>query len=281
MISAVGGAANSSGPAISNSSGTPGAPAQPSSEGCAGTTERFFPNRGSPEANVESHDVDETAPNPESGAVDQNGAQGTTQVKEASNLDSSAITKLKQKIRNEQTKIDRKEGTIIESFVCIGKFLAELRGHIKTGWAKNLKALQIHPRVASRYMQLAASSLAEIGLNESDLLPRLPTDLLKLEWLCRLNREQLRKLLLREDVKKAPRNRVTALVKDILGTPSDETPAHGPEAKINKLFQRLLTLAGEAIEKTNEAGDSSRIRDLLGNGVRQIEQLLKGGQASQ
>ena len=95
--------------------------------------------------------------------------------------DSAGINKVLDKILKEKQKIDRREGDIVTSLIRIGHHLAELRAVAKRTWAERLKALGINPRVASRYLKLAEHWPAEIGLNESDLLPRLPVDLLKLE----------------------------------------------------------------------------------------------------
>ena len=78
------------------------------------------------------------------------------------------------------------EGDVVASHIRLGHHLAELRALAERNWGKQLKAIGISPRVASRYLKIAEHWPNEIGLNESDLLPRLPLDLLKLEWLCRV-----------------------------------------------------------------------------------------------
>jgi len=94
--------------------------------------------------------------------------------------ESASITKLLDKILKEQQKIDRHEGDVVASHIRLGHHLADLRALAKRTWAKQLKAIGLSPRVARRYLKIAQHWPNEIGLNESDLLPRLPPDLLEL-----------------------------------------------------------------------------------------------------
>ena len=186
------------------------------------------------------------------------------------------IAGLLEQILAEQKKIILNEGIIILSLIAIGKHLARLRSLAKRNWAKSLNHIPICPRVASRYLLLGESWLADIGLNESDLLHHLPADLMKLEWVCRLNANQLQELLRTTDPKKASRSEVIRHVKEILGHPGTNKPAQDPGRILTKLCQRLLTLAEEAIGESRAEEKCSSIRALLSDCVRQVERLLTG-----
>ena len=105
--------------------------------------------------------------------------------------DSAGIKKLVNEIVKERQKIDRCEGDVVAAYVRIARHLAELRQLANKDWGKQLKAIGMHPRVAGRYLKISQHWHDEIGLRESDLLARLPPDLLKLEWLCRVPQVQL------------------------------------------------------------------------------------------
>lgn len=134
-----------------------------------------------------------------------------------SDEDLDGIKKVVQAIVKEQQKIDRHEGDVVACHIRIGVRLVALRSLAKKTWGKQLKALGISPRVASRYLKIVRNWPDEIGLTESDLLTRLPTDLLKLEWLCRVSVSQLEGLLNTLNCKKATRSQVIAAVREVLG----------------------------------------------------------------
>jgi hypothetical protein len=65
--------------------------------------------------------------------------------------DSDGIKKLVGEILEEQQKIDRYEGDVVASHIRLRNHLAGLRALTKRTWAKQLKAIGLGPRVASRY----------------------------------------------------------------------------------------------------------------------------------
>ena len=162
--------------------------------------------------------------------------------------DSAGINKVLDKILKEKQKIDRREGDIVTSLIRIGHHLAELRAATKRTWAERLKSLGINPRVAARYLKLAEYWPIEIGLNESDLLTRLPVNLLKLKWLCRLPVERLGELLDQLDCKKATRSEVIAAVRAMLG----ETPPVPSEASVAKFVDRCIRRLATAVDRLQE-----------------------------
>ena len=189
--------------------------------------------------------------------------------------DSAGINKVLDKILKEKQKIDRREGDIVASLIRIGHHLTELRAAAKRTWAERLKTLGINPRVAGRYLKLAEHWPVEIGLNESDLLARLPVDLLKLEWLCRVPLERLGELLDQLDCKKASRSEVIAAVRAMLG----ETPPAAPEPSVTKFvdrcIRRLTTAVGRLPEEFPAADEQAQARELLGIGLNQVMESLQ------
>jgi hypothetical protein len=176
-------------------------------------------------------------------------------------------------IAAEWEELDRQEGDVVGACFRLGRLLAELRRLARRDWSKRSKALGIHPRVARRYVRLGESELARSGLPESDLLCRLPADLMKLEWLCRLTAEQLRELLGRLDARGASREKVVAAVKAVLS--GDDTPAR-PAPDLAALLERVFRRLDGVLERLEEAdpGQRGRVRDLLAGGLRRVERAL-------
>jgi hypothetical protein len=194
--------------------------------------------------------------------------------------DSASITKLLDKIVKEQQKIDRHEGDIVASHIRLGHHLAELRALAKKTWAKQLKSIVISPRVASRYLKIAQHWPDQIGLNESDLLPRLPTDLLKLEWLCRVPRAQLPDLLTKLDCKKATRSQVIAAVREALGEAPPNEGEPDVEEFIERLIQKVMDVVARLEDKFHVREQQDRARELLVAGLRQVQDALTASCAS-
>ena len=154
--------------------------------------------------------------------------------------------------------------------------MTELRSLAKRTWGKQLKALEISPRVASRYLKIARHWPNEIGLNESDLLPRLPTDLLKLEWLCRVPVSQLAGLLGTLDCKKATRSQVIAAVREALGEdPPTEISEYDVETFVQRLIRRLKGTVEQLGEMFPEPEQQNRARELLAAGLAQVQDALQ------
>ena len=189
--------------------------------------------------------------------------------------DLANITRLLDEIRREQQKIDRYEGNIVASHIRLGHHLAELRALAKRTWAKQLKTIGISPRVASRYLKIAQHWPDQIGLNESDLLPRLPTDLLKLEWLCRVPQAQLSDLLTKLDCKRATRSQVIAAVREALGEDPPNEDESDVEKFVERLIQKLMNAVARLDDKFHEREQQDRARELLVAGLRQVQDTLK------
>jgi hypothetical protein len=187
--------------------------------------------------------------------------------------DAATIHQLLDAIRTEQQSIDRHEGDVIVCQIRLAAHLAELRQLANRTWGKQLKALGMSPRVGSRYLKIAQHWTPEIGLNESDLLLRLPTDLLKLEWLCRVPLQQLRELVTDLDCKKASRSKVIAAVRETLGEePSAEVDV---EEFVRRFINRLVGTVGRLDEKFPDPEQQNRARELLRSGIRKVQETLQ------
>jgi len=191
-----------------------------------------------------------------------------------SDEDLDGIRKLVQAIVKEQQKIDRHEGDVVACHIRIGARLAALRLLAKRTWGHQLKALGISPRVASRYLKIARNWHDEIGLSESDLLARLPTDLLKLEWLCRVPVAQLGELLSTLNCKKATRSEVITAVREALGE-DPPTAADGVESFVQRVIHRLTNTVEQLGEKFPEPDQQNLARELLAAGLVQVRDALQ------
>lgn len=190
--------------------------------------------------------------------------------------DVDGIRKLVQAIVKEQQKIDRHEGDVVACHIRIGARLAALRSLAKKTWGKQLKTLEISPRVASRYLKIARNWTDEIGLTESDLMTRLPTDLLKLEWLCRVPVSEMAGLLDTLNCKKATRSQVIAAVREILGE-DPPTATDDVETFVQRLIHRLTGTVERLGDKFPEPEQQKRACELLAVGLLQVQDALQAG----
>jgi hypothetical protein len=185
----------------------------------------------------------------------------------------ATIRQIVDAIRTELSEIDRREGSVVICHVRLAARLAELRPLAKRTWGQQLKILGMSPRVASRYLKIARHWTPEIGLNESDLLPRLPADLLKLEWLCRVPPDQLSEVLDHLDCKKASRSMVIAAVREALG---EEPPAdEGVEEYVQRFLHRLQKTVERLEERFPEPEQLDRARELLRSGLGDMQASLQ------
>ena len=189
--------------------------------------------------------------------------------------DSASINKVLNKILKEQEKIDQQEGNVIKCHIRLAHHLANLRDLAKKTWGNRLKDLGMNSRVASRYLKIAKYWPTEIGLNESDLLPRLPVDLLKLEWLCRVPLDRLPHLLDHLNCKKATRQQVIAAVREALG----EAPPGEPESDVAEFVDRCIRRLMKTVKKLHETfvepEEQTRGCELLETGLRQVQETLQ------
>jgi hypothetical protein len=117
-------------------------------------------------------------------------------------------------------------------------------------WLKELRFLGYHPRIACRYTAVGSSWWADqSGRIASDLAGKLPYDLNKLEWLCRLPEAELVELLKDIDVQKEGRSRVIKAVQRRLGQdPSPAAQAKVTAEAVLKRWEKYVASTLDAIE---------------------------------
>lgn len=197
--------------------------------------------------------------------------------KKANKDEAATVNQLLDAIRTEQRSIDLHEGDVVVCHIRLAVRLAELRQLAKRTWGKQLKTLGMNPRVGRRYLKIAQNWPNEIGLKESALLPRLPTDLLKLEWLCRVSTPQLRELLNNLDCKKTSRGQVIAAVREVLGEDPPSTPDDEVGQFVQRFIKRIARTVGQLGDKFPEVEDQTRARELLAAGLLQVQDTLQSG----
>jgi hypothetical protein len=169
--------------------------------------------------------------------------------------------------------LDRTENTSLTAVLTLAANLAALRQHVKRHWAKYLQKLNICPRVGSRYLAIAKSALAEIGLDESQVA-RVPADLVKLEWISKLDCDQVVHLLEELDCRRSSRGEVIAAVKKHLGQTASETEPD-VEKELGRLIERLVGLAGRIQSKPPAV--ASRATDSLLAGLQRVREAIAAG----
>jgi hypothetical protein len=185
----------------------------------------------------------------------------------------SRVAQLVGEIAGLKKDLDRAEGNLVGSKIRLGMRLLQLRAEAKRTWAQQLKTLGFSPRVASRYLLLGESELAGIGPNGSDLLARLPAEMHKLEWLCRLTIDQLRELLDNLDCKDTERGQVIAAVKKALGQ-ADEAPTAPDIVKATARIFKTLRAAIDQLRGATPSQEQERLRALLADHFQRSSQEL-------
>jgi hypothetical protein len=196
----------------------------------------------------------------------------------ASNTETGAdIKHVVEQIKGEQEKIHRTEGSAIASLVQIGVLLIQLQAAAGRTWTRTARELGYNPRTASRLQKLGSSWLAQIGTAGSEILNRLPADIQKLEWLCRLSEEHLRQLLANGDLKMTSRSKVIAEVKKILG--EDEAQAQPASTDVARALDRILKQLLKLIEGA-QTEEQKCIREILVSRLQKVQQALAQKTAS-
>lgn len=103
----------------------------------------------------------------------------------------TAIAELVHQIKELLSAMKAQSGTLVLNKVETGRLLSRLRAKANGNWNRMLQEIGMNDRVARRYMALVKNGWWTTGLKESGLHEILPPDVMKLEWLCRLTREQL------------------------------------------------------------------------------------------
>jgi len=160
--------------------------------------------------------------------------------------------------------IDRKEGGMVVDLVKLARLYVELKAVVKKHrWQKVLKDLGQNPRVVSRYLLIGTCWWSEEP-SDSPVWAKLPYDLLKLEWLCRLTRTQLTGLLEYVDCRKTGRSVLIGAVKRKLGQPDAEArKTHTTADAIVKRWQDYVNRTLEAIDELTDTATEPGILEEL------------------
>jgi hypothetical protein len=179
-------------------------------------------------------------------------------------------------IAQEQKKIDQHKGDVVASIFRIAQHLTELCPLVKENWASQLAAIGVSTRDADRYLKIGNSWLGQVGLNQPDLLRRLPDDLAKLAWLCRVPQSQLPRLLDELDCRKVPLPQVIAAVRKELG---EGKPARADAGDVGQLIKRRV---GRLVRRIKLGSGNSpqpealaRLLKLLAAGLDLVERALR------
>lgn len=144
-------------------------------------------------------------------------------------------------IKSALAEIDQAEGPVILKKIEVGKLLNELRKKAGTGWIVAAKLADLDHRTALRYRAIARSWWGESGL-DAELATKLPSDLQKLEYLCRLSPQQLESWVRFGRAKEMSRARLIMEVQKELGkkatAPRPDTPT----------FERLEKACDKAVD---------------------------------
>src|SRR4051812_18437393 len=99
-----------------------------------------------------------------------------------------------ERVKENEKKAKSNEGASISNVIEMGRLFRELKAKAPRVWGRKLKQLGYHERVASRYLKIGESWPTPDQTPGSDLLAKLPSDVQKLEWLCRLPVDELERV---------------------------------------------------------------------------------------
>ena len=190
------------------------------------------------------------------------------------------LTEVIEQIMAEKRRIAEAEGNLIANAIRLGKLFAELRAVAKRRWQRELEDLGFSPRVVSRYLKLGTSWWAENATQGSDFLAQLPNDLHKLEYLCRLTREQLVQFLAIVDCRECSRSELIAMVQRLLGekVQATSTTAKRSIDTILKDWDRSVSRILDAIDGLGDEAKAEESRMRLSEGLHkrfsEVEEIL-------
>lgn len=145
----------------------------------------------------------------------------------------------------------------------------------KRAWTDRVNAIPhgarpgrfLNPRTACRLMELGKSRWSqEAGTPGPKTLDRLPTDIQKLTWLCKLSPGQLGDLLGRMDCKEGGRKAVVDAAKALLppgGTQGKTPRAHGDLRSFKQAVARTASALKGAADGAGVADIGARLRGAM------------------
>jgi hypothetical protein len=173
------------------------------------------------------------------------------------------------KLKEMLEELDRRESEAAHLALEMGRQLQRLKRKARGRWLEYLKTINFNERLARRYLKVAEEWPTDRAPG-SDLLDRMPGDLHKLEWLCRLPLEQLAAACKTHDFRKADRGQVIALVKKLLG--KEEPPKQVTPDLIHK---KWVNWQDRLLGDLAELGAEERQR-----AIQDLEGTLEGFRAS-
>lgn len=170
--------------------------------------------------------------------------------------------------------IRQHENASVPLIIDQGRLMAQLRTKARKNWEETCeKKLKLHPRVARRYLKIGQKWSTPDRTPGSALLPKLPSDLQKLDALCELSPEQLKKLTGQIDLQKLERNEVIAKVKAITGkTQEQDSNAKSVEAVFDKWDAFVARFAKDV--KQLDAAGQKEVNEELDDLVQQLREEL-------
>ena len=130
---------------------------------------------------------------------------------------SAVIDGLKQRVQEREVKIRKTAAELIPLIWEQAVDLHKLRKKARKNWQMVLDDIDMDRRVADRYVKIAEEWAKPSKKPEAEMFDRLPYDLLKLEWLCRLPAADLKALSDEMDLVKTDCGSIVKEVKLLLG----------------------------------------------------------------
>jgi len=189
------------------------------------------------------------------------------------------LSTLVQQIKAVQQAIQGDESNIVLRMVELGELLIRLRRKGGGDWGRHASELGYPPRIATRYMLLGKSWWANNRLRESGLTKELPTDLLKLEWLCRLTHEQLVEGLNNWRCREWSRSQLIDAVKLKLDFKAKVKPVQAVtidriREECDKFVERVLEAIETSPEEMADPTARQRLLDELQSKFAEVERVL-------
>jgi hypothetical protein len=194
-------------------------------------------------------------------------------------IDAERVADLLGRIRERQQQFQEAEAGGAAHLVEIGALLAALQTAASRNWEKTVKEVGYHPREACRLQLIGASWWSEeIRTHGSDFLVGLPLDSKKLEWLCRLSREQLGELRQKHPgLWSYSRPKMTALVQEMRGD-AVKTRSAKPKSlseSIEKHFESMQSEISRALAKGGATDSVEALSTAIDIGVEKVRRALK------
>jgi hypothetical protein len=187
------------------------------------------------------------------------------------------LAALAQSIEEERRLLDEQEADALVT-------LLRLAGQVARHQAK--KGATVGPAMTASYrralLRVGRSGLGAVVEGDAGLRLRLPPEVGKLEWLCRLDGVALRQLLGQMGLKQARRDEIIRAVKQALGQALRKEQTAGaatPEGVIGAAFRRLAATVARALSRHADEDGHARVQAALSKGIDQLQGMLGGGEA--